>query len=51
MARIEVAWEITDGRGRIEVTVPAGTEAKLLLPDGTEDTLAAGIHQRSWETA
>ncbi len=46
--RIEVAWEIADGRGRVDVTVPPGTEAELLLPDGTEATLAAGTHRRTW---
>jgi len=49
--RIAVAWAISDGRGRIDVTVPSGTEAKLRLPDGTEDSLAAGVHRRTWAIA
>lgn len=46
--RIEIAWTIADGHGRIDVSVPAGTEAQLLLPDGTGSTLAAGMHHRTW---
>ncbi len=44
--RIEVAWQVVDGSGRIDVTEPAGTETELVLPDGTEEALTAGFHQR-----
>jgi alpha-L-rhamnosidase len=47
--RIEVAWQLTEaGEGRIAITVPPGTTAELLLPDGTADALGAGEHERRW---
>jgi alpha-L-rhamnosidase len=46
--RIDVAWSIDDGEGRIDVTVPAGTEADLVLPDGREVALTSGTHARTW---
>ena len=46
--RIEVAWQLNDDAGEIDVTVPAGTEADLLLPDGTTTMLAAGRQHRTW---
>jgi len=46
--RIEVAWEVTDGAGRLEATVPDGTTVDLALPDGTADVLDAGRHTRIW---
>ena len=44
---IEVAWEIADGRGVIEVTVPPGSSAELILPSGPE-LLPSGSHKRNW---
>ena len=46
--RIEVAWRIEDGRGAVDVTVPAGTEAELVLPDGRAERLAPGPHRSTW---
>ena len=46
--RIKVAWTINGSTGTIDATVPPGTQADLILPDGTTDTLAPGRHQRSW---
>lgn len=46
--RIEVAWRLADGEGSIDVTVPAGAEAELALPDGRAETLAPGRHRRAW---
>src|SRR5262249_22992281 len=46
--RIEVAWSLDGGAGRIEVTVPDGTSASLERPDGQVEELAAGTHQRTW---
>ena len=47
--RIAIAWERNqDDHGSIEVSVPPGTEAELVLPDGTTDTLSSGRHQRTW---
>lgn len=39
-------WTVTDGRFELKVTVPAGTEAEIRLPDGTIRTVAAG--SSSW---
>jgi alpha-L-rhamnosidase len=44
---IHVDWEITDRQFRIEVTVPDSTKCRLLLPDGTEQTLAGGQYKFS----
>ena len=46
--RISVSWEIRDGAGRIDVVVPDGTEAKLLLPDGSVAHLSPGHHSHTW---
>lgn len=46
--RIEVTWSLDGGDGSIEVVVPGGTQAELVLPDGTTDRLASGTHHRSW---
>lgn len=46
--RISVAWEIAADRGRIEIAVPTGTEAELVLPNVSSETLAAGAHSRVW---
>ena len=47
--RIAIAWERNqDDHGSSEVSVPPGTEAELVLPDGTTDTLSSGRHQRTW---
>lgn len=46
--RIEVAWAIEAGEGTLDVTVPAGTEAELVLPDGTTSAVTAGTHHRRW---
>lgn len=46
--RIEVAWRTDGGRGEIDVTVPAGTEAELALPDGNAGRLVPGRHHRTW---
>ena len=49
--RIEVAWTLGTGRGRLFVTVPPGTEALLVLPDGERETLPPGSHDRGWVTS
>ena len=46
--RIEVAWQRDGVEGQLDVTVPPGTEAELLLPDGSAATLPPGQHRRSW---
>ncbi|MBV9953531.1 MAG: hypothetical protein JO291_16370 [Acidimicrobiia bacterium] len=45
---IEVRWSLGGGQGRVAVTVPDGTEAELVLPDGTTDVLGPGTHDRGW---
>jgi len=49
--RIEVAWTVTDGSAEISVTVPEGTHADLVLPDGASETLEPGAHHRTWATS
>ncbi|MEJ7585514.1 MAG: family 78 glycoside hydrolase catalytic domain, partial [Acidimicrobiales bacterium] len=46
--RIEVAWELQGDEGILDVTVPAGTEADLVLPDSSTHTLPPGEHRRTW---
>jgi alpha-L-rhamnosidase len=46
--RIEVAWRLDGAAGTIDVGVPAGTDAELVLPDGSAEPLKPGRHQRSW---
>lgn len=45
---IEVAWEGDAVAGSIEVTVPTGTSADLVLPDGSTAHLEPGTHRRTW---
>jgi alpha-L-rhamnosidase len=42
--RIESAWRIEGGSFELHVVVPAGTEAEVVLPDGTTDTAGPGEH-------
>jgi alpha-L-rhamnosidase len=46
--RIAVAWRLTDAGGELDVAVPAGTEAELVLPDGKSEVLQPGGHRRRW---
>ena len=46
--RIEVAWAVDGDRGHLALTVPAGTEAEVELPDGTAEAVAAGVHELTW---
>lgn len=45
--RIDVSWEREGNEIEVCVTVPPGTEANLVLPDGTTDVLAPGAHRRT----
>ncbi len=42
--RIRSAWEIEDGLFQLEVDVPAGTSAEVLLPGGFPQVVAPGNH-------
>lgn len=46
--RYEVEWRIDTKKGSFELkaSVPAGCEATLRLPDGSEEMLSAGKHER-----
>ncbi len=49
--RIDISWELSDGgHGAIDVDVPPGTEAELVLPDGATDVLASGRHRHTWRS-
>jgi alpha-L-rhamnosidase len=47
--RIESSWRIEGGRFRLTVTVPPGTGAEVVLPDGTRHGQGPG--RRSYEAA
>ncbi len=50
--RIEISWQLTDAeRGGVTITVPGGTAAELVLPDGTTEVLLSGTHQRAWSNS
>lgn len=40
--RIAVRWKVTDQRLMLDVDVPRGTIAELILPDGSKQVVAAG---------
>ncbi|WP_330262901.1 family 78 glycoside hydrolase catalytic domain [Streptomyces griseorubiginosus] len=42
--QIESAWEVDGDRFRLDVTVPPGTTAEVVLPDGTRRTAIPGTH-------
>jgi alpha-L-rhamnosidase len=46
--RISVGWERDGEVYRVEVTVPPGTEADLILPTGGAERLGPGHHERKW---
>ena len=48
--RIDVAWHIDDGTGTIDIMIPEGTTAELVLPDGRLTELGPGDHHASWNT-
>lgn len=49
--RIEVAWRIADGHGTLDATIPDGTTADIVLPDGQRHEAGAGAHQFTWAAA
>lgn len=44
---IGAAWRVTDNIFELDVTVPAGSTARAVLPDGVSTILDAGHHQLS----
>jgi alpha-L-rhamnosidase len=46
--RIDVAWRLDRDHGTITVTIPAGTDAELTLPDGRTVDLTEGAHHETW---
>ncbi len=49
--RISVAWRVEGDHATVEITVPAGTQADVELPDGTQEQLSEGSHVRHWRSA
>ena len=47
--RIESSWRLEDGRLRLRVLVPAGTQAEVVLPDGGTHTAGPGRHSYTSE--
>lgn len=43
--RIEISWRVVDGTFRLDVTVPGGTTAEVVLPDGSTRTAGPGTHE------
>ncbi len=46
--RIAVAWQVDGGKGTLDVELPAGTTADVVLPDGAAEALGGGRHQLGW---
>jgi alpha-L-rhamnosidase len=42
--RIEMGWRLDDGHVHVQLAVPAGTEATVVLPSGREKTAGPGTH-------
>ena len=42
--RIEVSWRLDADRLDLSVTVPPGTSAEVVLPDGTTSNVGPGVH-------
>jgi alpha-L-rhamnosidase len=42
--RVEVKWETADGEFRIDVKVPVGSTASVLMPDGTSHQVQSGTY-------
>jgi alpha-L-rhamnosidase len=47
--RIESAWRLDGDRFELRVVVPAGTQAEVVLPDGTSATAGPGEHTYTTE--
>jgi alpha-L-rhamnosidase len=45
--RIESAWQLDSGVFQLRVVVPAGTNAELVLPDGSATVAGPGEHRRT----
>lgn len=43
--RIESSWRLDDGTFRLTVTVPPGTSATVVLPDGSEHEVGPGLSE------
>ena len=43
--RIESAWQWVGSTLELTVTVPAGTQAEVMLPDGRTETAGPGVHE------
>ena len=41
--RVRAAWTIADGTFTLEVEVPAGTEATVVMPDGNRSVVHPGL--------
>ena len=46
---IEVAWAIEADKGTVSLTVPEGTAADVVLPDGAVQKVGAGQHTLYWD--
>lgn len=45
LGRVASSWKIAGGQFEIEVEVPVGATCELVLPDGTVQELASGMHR------
>ena len=45
--RIECHWQLEGGQFRVDVTVPDGIPAEIVLPDGRRTTVVGGSHRLS----
>ena len=47
VGRIEVDWRLTDGAFDLDVDLPAGVPAEIVLPDGVTHAVEGGRHSFS----
>ena len=45
--KVVAGWKIENSHFTLSVSVPVGTKCRMVLPDGTEELLPSGAHERS----
>jgi hypothetical protein len=42
LGAVDVRWQLVDGTMRVEVDLPSGVEAEVVLPDDPKDLVESG---------